>query len=181
MAATTRSPRSKATSPTRSKAKAKAKAKTKTKAADKVKANSRAKTKPVGRKAAPAAARGKQADLGAEAVRAYLARLPTATRAALDRVRGAIRAAAPGAVEAFSYGIPAFRFEGRIVIWCAGWKNHLSLYPINDELARAHRIDISGYKTARGTIQFPLSAPPPLALVKRLVKARLAVVRAGTL
>jgi uncharacterized protein YdhG (YjbR/CyaY superfamily) len=110
-------------------------------------------------------------------VDAYLTSLPPDARAALQKIRRAIRAAAPEAVEGFSYGLPAFRLGGRPLVCYGASKNHCSFYPMSPAVIRAHSRDLKGYETSKGTIRFAPGAPLPPALVRKLVLARIAELR----
>jgi uncharacterized protein YdhG (YjbR/CyaY superfamily) len=104
----------------------------------------------------------------------YLNALPPDVRKIVAGMLKTIRATVPKATAVFSYGIPGFRFEGKPLVWCAAWKAHVSLYPAGPRLLERAGIDAEAYETAKGTVRFPLSKPPSAALVKRLVKARMA-------
>jgi len=111
-------------------------------------------------------------------VRTYLAALPADTRRHVEELREAIHAAAPGAVESFGYGMPAFSLDGKPFVWYAAWKHHSSLYPLSKVTTRALAAELEGYDiSGKGTVRFRLDQPLPTALVRRLVKARIAEVR----
>jgi uncharacterized protein YdhG (YjbR/CyaY superfamily) len=112
-----------------------------------------------------------------EQVRAYLAALPPRARRRMQQMRTTICSAAPDAVEHFSYRIPGFRLDGKVFVYYAAFKAHTSLYPMGAAIRRAHASALKGYKMSTGTIQFPLDRPLPVALVRRLIRARIAEVR----
>ena len=106
----------------------------------------------------------------AKDVDSYLAAVPPEARAALERLRKIIRAAAPQATEAISYGMPAYKYHGALVYFAA-FKNHCSFFPGTSSLA-AYRHELERYETSKGTIHFTPDHPLPAALVRRIVRAR---------
>jgi uncharacterized protein YdhG (YjbR/CyaY superfamily) len=109
--------------------------------------------------------------------KAYFASLPPVVRTRMKTIRDMVRDIAPDAVEVFSYGIPGFKLDGKPLVWYAAFKHHTSLYPMTASIREAHAAALKDYKMSTGTVQFPLDEPLPVALVKRLVKARLAELR----
>src|SRR5215813_11629626 len=111
---------------------------------------------------------------GAADVENYLAKVPQPARTTLQKIRAAIRAAAPRkATEAISYGIPAFNYHGLLVAYAA-FKNHCSFFPASGELLKEFADELRDYPCSKGTIRFALDKPLPSALVKKIVKARVA-------
>ncbi len=103
---------------------------------------------------------------------AYIAAQPEAVQPVLERLRAIICKALPDAEEAISYGIPAFKLAGRPVIYFAGWKAHVSLYPAVGRVATELADEIAPYKVSKGTLRFDLGKPIPARLVTRIVKIR---------
>jgi uncharacterized protein YdhG (YjbR/CyaY superfamily) len=111
----------------------------------------------------------------------YIASQPKEVRGLLERVRAAIAKAVPGAEEQISYGIPAFKLDGRPVLYFAGWKQHYSLYPSTAPLVEAFKKELAPYEVNnKGTIRFPLSEPVPLKLIAALARFRAKQVVAET-
>jgi uncharacterized protein YdhG (YjbR/CyaY superfamily) len=103
----------------------------------------------------------------------YVSALSPEMRSVLDKLRKAIRAAAPEAEETFSYGIPGFRLNGRSFLWYAAWAKHYSLYPVTAAMRAVLAAESEAFETSKGTIRFPAERPLPLAFIRKLVKARL--------
>jgi len=103
----------------------------------------------------------------------YLAGLPDDQRAALEKLRQTIRSAAPKAEECISYSMPAFRLNG-VLVGFAAKQNHCALYPFNGSTVKAFKDDLKSFETSMGAIRFQPSKPLPAALVRKIVKARIA-------
>jgi uncharacterized protein YdhG (YjbR/CyaY superfamily) len=103
----------------------------------------------------------------------YFVALPPPAKSTLNKMRAAIRSVVPkGATEIISYGIPAFR-HNEILVWYAAFADHYSLFPKASVIA-AFQDQLKGLTISKGTIQFPADKPLPIALIKKLVKARVA-------
>jgi uncharacterized protein YdhG (YjbR/CyaY superfamily) len=102
----------------------------------------------------------------------YLAAVPEAPRAALEKLRAAIKAAAPEATETISYQMPAFRLHGRFLVSYAAFKDHCSLFPASHAVTAAYAKELAPYLAGKGTIRFTVDRPLPAALVRKIVKAR---------
>ena len=103
----------------------------------------------------------------------YLAAVSDDKRAALEKLRQTIHAAAPKAEECISYGLAAFRHNGMLVAFGATAK-HCAFYLMSSTMVEAHQDELKGYDTSKGTIRFQPDTPIPSALVRKLVKARIA-------
>jgi uncharacterized protein YdhG (YjbR/CyaY superfamily) len=107
----------------------------------------------------------------------YLARVPAPARSALSKMRAAIRRAVPReARETISYRMPAFKHKG-ILVWFAAFSDHCSLFP-TAAVIEAFKKELKSFSTSKGTIHFPLNKPLPLALIEKIVKARVAQLEA---
>jgi uncharacterized protein YdhG (YjbR/CyaY superfamily) len=103
----------------------------------------------------------------------YMAALPAGSRAALQKLRTTIKNVAPEATETLSYHMPAFKDRGRILVYYAAFKDHYSLFPASGAVIEALADELKPYFSGKGTIRFDADEPLPVALVKKIVKARL--------
>ena len=109
----------------------------------------------------------------AKTIDEYLAALSDCQRAALEKLRKTIRAAVPQAEECISYQLPAFRQNGMLVAFGAT-AHHCAFYPMSSTTVEAHKDELKEFDTSKATIRFQPDKPLPVALVRKLVKARLA-------
>ncbi len=103
----------------------------------------------------------------------YIQTFPADVQVLLEKMRQAIREAAPGATEAISYQMPTFRLNGKNLVHFAGFRHHIGFYPIPSGI-EAFKKELSVYKQGKGSVQFPLDQPIPCELVKKIVRFRVA-------
>lgn len=99
----------------------------------------------------------------------YIAGFPGATQKVLEQIRSIIKDTVPDAEETISYAIPTFTRNKKYLVYFAGYKNHVSLYPAPTGNAVFEK-QIKPYRSGKGTVQFPLDKPLPIDLIKRIVK-----------
>jgi uncharacterized protein YdhG (YjbR/CyaY superfamily) len=104
----------------------------------------------------------------------YLTQVQPDQRSALEKLRQAILAVAPGAEECISYGVPAFRLNARSLVFFGAWANHCALYPGSSTTLKKFRNELRDFQVSKGTIRFSAGKPLPAALVRKLAKARIA-------
>jgi uncharacterized protein YdhG (YjbR/CyaY superfamily) len=110
----------------------------------------------------------------AKTVDEYLAGVPEPAQSTLKHIRKVIQSVVPkGTTEVISYGMPMFKFNGMLVGYAA-FKNHCSLFPTGSGVIEKFAKELKGYPTSRGTIRFPSDKPLPDALLKKIVKERVA-------
>ena len=102
----------------------------------------------------------------------YLAALPEEARATLEKIRKTIKATAPKATEVISYQVPMYKHHG-MLLGFAAFKDHCSLFP-GPKALETYKDELKAYKTSKGTIRFSIGKPLPAALVKKIVKSRVA-------
>jgi uncharacterized protein YdhG (YjbR/CyaY superfamily) len=108
----------------------------------------------------------------AETIDAYIATFPKGVQSQLQKVRRAIAKAAPGAEETISYRIPTFKVNGRYLIYFAGFKSHIGLYPVHADGA-GFSAAMARYASGKATLKFPLDEPLPLDLIAQVVQEKL--------
>jgi uncharacterized protein YdhG (YjbR/CyaY superfamily) len=115
-----------------------------------------------------------QGSVAPNVVDEYLSRVPEPARGTLSRIRAIIRSVVPPeASEDISYRMPVFRYRG-LLLGYAAFPEHCGLYPMSPAVIEAHRDELAAFPTSKGAIRFPVDRPLPAALVKKLVKARMA-------
>jgi uncharacterized protein YdhG (YjbR/CyaY superfamily) len=104
----------------------------------------------------------------------YLARVKPEQRAVLEELRATIHVAAPGAVEYIGYGLAGFKFNGRPLVYFGAWENHCAFYAASPAVQKKFQKELKGFEASKGTIKFTPEKPLPTALVKALIKTRIA-------
>lgn len=101
----------------------------------------------------------------------YIALFPKEIQTSLETMRKTIKNAAPDSTETISYQMPTFKLNGKNLVHFAAWKNHIGFYPIPSGMEKFKK-ELSTYKSAKGSVQFPFSKPLPLTLITKIVKFR---------
>ncbi len=127
---------------------------------------------PVPRDATKRKVREMANDSTASPIDDYIAGFPPETQKVLEEVRALIKSVAPDATETISYAIPTFDLNGHHLVHFAGFANHVGFYPTPSGV-EAFKDELKPYKSAKGSVQFPLGQPMPMDLIRRMVELRL--------
>ena len=110
----------------------------------------------------------------AKTVDEYIAGFPEDAQTILEKVRATIRKALPKSEETISYGIPAFKAGGKTILYFAGYKKHIGVYPVTPDVKAHFKKELEGMKGGKGTVRFPLDRAIPYALIAKIAKYKLA-------